>query len=167
MRQESVTYEEQLTGARAAKEIAGRELAEAGATAYVASRFAGPPVPRLLWPASPSDQRPAGGMGLVFHVAERYDRRYVVIESMLHDSEHRERAVAGGRVNQGTRRYLESVIDEAAHGHDAEGRRVGRVLLDALREDNVFYLEVRTDPTPGGQIVGRLYNLDVDTGIRT
>lgn len=158
---------EKIDAAFRAWTTATQKLGEIGADAYVAARYPGPPPPQILWPvgAARDTSRPSD-FDRVYKVADKYGKTRIVVEAKGGGADLSTRKIDanGNRAEQGTRRYLDTVIRCMQRSSNPAMQRVGDEL-DAVR-NQIEYIEVRTPGGPPLQVVGREFELNVDTGVR-
>jgi hypothetical protein len=161
---------EVIDAARNEVAIASRELGEAGADVYVAARYPGPPPPKQLWPVGDAVGRSrSGDFDRIYRVADEYGHTRIIVEAKGNSADLQDRAVTDDvrRSDQGTRQYLEKVIDLMANNpSDPSMRDVGEQLQEAYKKEQIDYIEVRAYAGTPPKVQGREFSLDIDTGTR-
>lgn len=150
----------QLTAAETAYKSASRTLGEVGGQLYVASRYPGPPPPELIFPA-PGTQSEQYQFDRVYRIAPKYGKTLLVVEEKGGERASLERRnVAGGDVQQGTKRYLDATI--------AAMQKNGYPVAEELEKRNhdIVYIQASSTGGPPATVTGQEFDLTADTGVR-
>lgn len=157
----------QIDNKRNELNIASDALGQAGADAYVRTRFAGPPEPKMLWPVGDAKSQP-GDFDRVWEVTTKSGPMILVVEAKGNGSQLGERNVdvggVRGKVDQGTRHYAEDIIANMRWNFGPEAKKVAKRIEAAKDDRKLLYIEARTTTDP--RVQSREFDLSVNTGLR-
>jgi hypothetical protein len=140
--------------------VASRRFGEASADAYVEARFPGERT--LLWPTD--DVSRSGDFDRIYRVQGADGRpKYLLVEAKGGSADLGDCNVSGGRADQGTKRYMDTIVLKMANKPASKA-----LALDLKHStDDVIYFEVKAPVEEPLAIHAREFDVTIDTGVRT